>query len=173
MNWNDVGLFVLQVLALFTMVIGLLGLFLPGVPGLTIIWVAALVYALIDGLNWASGVLFGFITVLMIFGNLVDNLFMGAGARVTGTSWLAIGVAMVAGIVGTLVLPPIGGLIFALVGVFLVEVIRLREWRKAVESVKGMATGCGWSFVARFVIGMMMIAWWLLWVFLLPVLLPA
>jgi uncharacterized protein len=173
MNWNDVGLIVLQVIVLFTMVIGLLGLSLPGVPGLTIVWVAALVYGLIDGFNWASGILFAFITILMIFGNLVDNLFMGAGARVTGASWLAIGVAMVAGIAGTLLLPPIGGLIFALVGVFLVEIIRLKEWKKAIESVKGMALGCGWSFVARFVIGLMMIAWWLIWAFLLPVLLPS
>jgi uncharacterized protein len=173
MNWSDVGIIVLQVIVLFTMVIGVIGLALPGVPGLTIIWVAALVYGLIDGFNWASGVLMVFITVLMVFGNMVDNLLMGAGARVTGASWLAILVATVAGIAGTLLLPPVGGLLFALVGVFLVEIIRLRQWKKAVESVKGMAVGFGWSFAARFVIGLMMIGWWLLWAFLLPVFFPS
>ena len=104
----------------------------------------------------------------MIIGNLSDNLMMGAGARQKGASWLSIAVALVAAIAGTIVWPPFGGFLAALVGVFLVELIRLKELRKAWNSLRGMASGCGWSIVLRFLIGTIMIFWWILWAFFVP-----
>jgi uncharacterized protein YqgC (DUF456 family) len=165
---ENIGLVALQIITLAIMLVGLLSLFTLVVPGLVIIWVGALIYALILGLNWPSGILFGFITVLMLVGNLVDNLMMGAGARQKGASWLSIGVALIAAVVGTLAWPPFGGLLAALAGILIVELIRLKEMKKAWESLKGMASGCGWAFVIRFLIGVIMIFWWLVWAFLLP-----
>ena len=79
-----------------------------------LIWVAALVYGLVIGFDIWSGILFGIITLLMLFGNVVDNLFMGAGARKTGASWLSVGVALLGGIIGSLLMPPLGGLVLAM-----------------------------------------------------------
>lgn len=165
---ENIGLLALQILTLTIMLVGLFSLMTLVVPGLVIIWVGALIYALINGLTWASGIILGFITALMIIGNLVDNLMMGAGARIKGASWLAIGVALVAALAGTLLFPPFGGLIAALAGILIVEMIRLKEFKKAWESLKGMASGCGWAFIIRFIIGIIMILWWLVWAFLLP-----
>jgi hypothetical protein len=39
-------------------------------------------------------------TVLMIAGSLIDNVIMGTRARQQGASWVAIGVALVAGRAG-------------------------------------------------------------------------
>jgi uncharacterized protein len=172
MSTTEIGNLVLYILILVTMLVGLFGLLIPIIPGITIIWVAALAYGLIAGFNLAGGIVFGVITVLMIVGNFADNLLMGASARKTGASWISILVALVAGIVGTFVLPPVGGLLFALVGIFIVEYIRVRDWKKALESLRGMATGCGWSVAARFIIGLMMIAWWLIWAFVVPIYFP-
>jgi len=149
------------------MLVGLLGLVIPILPGLTIIWVAALAYGLVMGFNLTSGILFGVMTVLMLFGSVIDNIFMGASAKQTGASWLAIGVALAAGVIGSLILPPFGGLVLALIGLFVVEIIRLRDWRKAADSTKSMAMGCGWSVIVRFGIGVLMIGLWLVWAFLL------
>jgi len=162
----EFGLLLFQSLILTIMVIGLFGLLTTIIPGLTIIWLAALVYGIVTGFNWVGWVLFALITVLMLFGNLVDNLLMGASARQTGASWLAVVVALVAGVAGSLIWPPFGGLIAALVGLFAVEFIRVRNLRKALDSTRAMAAGCGYSVVARFAIGIFMIGWWLVWIFL-------
>jgi len=164
----EFGLVALQILTGSIMLVGLFSLLTALVPGLVIIWIGALIYGLITGFDWVSAVLFGFITVLMLIGNITDNLMMGAGARQKGASWLSIGIALIAAIVGTIVWPPFGGFLAALIGVFLFEFIRLKEMKKAWESLKGMAGGCGWAVVLRFVIGTIMIFWWLVWAFLIP-----
>ncbi|TLN16652.1 DUF456 domain-containing protein [bacterium] len=157
---------VLKVVVLIVMVFGMFSLVIPFMPGLTIVWVAALVYGLIDGFKLASGILFGVITALMLFGNIVDNLLMGVGAKQSGASWLAIAIALVAGVVGSFAFPPFGGLALTLVGLFVVEIIRLRDWRKATDSTKSMMLGWGKAVLARLGIAMVMIALWLVWAFL-------
>ncbi|NPV56519.1 MAG: DUF456 domain-containing protein [Anaerolineae bacterium] len=166
MDWSQIGHITLLVIVLATMLFGLASLVTVIVPGLTIIWVAALVYALVDGLNWTSGIIFALITLLMIGGNITDNVLMGANARQKGTSWLAIGIALLGGVVGSALYPPFGGIIAALVGVFLVELIRLRDLQQAWVSLRGMAAGLGWAVVARLGIGTVMILLFCIWAFL-------
>ncbi len=156
----------LQAVALAVMLFGLFGLVVPVLPGLVIIWVPTLVYGIITGFNWANGILFAIITGLMLFGSVVDNIIMGQRARQQGASWLAITVALVAGLLGSVLLPPFGGLVAALVGLFAVEFFRLRDWKQALVSTRSMAVGCGWAAVIRFGIGLVMIALWLAWIYL-------
>jgi uncharacterized protein YqgC (DUF456 family) len=161
----DAALIILQIAVAVTMLIGLVGLFFF-LPGLTIIWIAGLVYGLLTGFTWVSGIIFGVMTVIMLGGNIIDNVIMGASARISGTSWLAIGIALVGGVVGTILLPPVGGLLLALLGIFAVEWIRLRSWRKGLESVRSWAVGCGGAAILRFGLGIAMIGLWVLWVFM-------
>ena len=163
----DFGQFALNLVLLAVMLFGLFSLVMPIMPGLAIIWAAVLVYALVTGLTWVSGILFAVITILMLAGGVVDNLFMGAGARMSGASWLSIAVALVAGVVGSILWPPFGGILLALAGIFLVEIIRVRKLRLAWESTRNMAFGCGASVFVRFGIGVVMIGLWVLWVFLI------
>ncbi len=156
----------LQAIALAVMLFGLFGLVVPILPGLVIIWVPTLVYGIITGFNWANGILFAIITLLMLFGSVVDNIIMGQRARQQGASWVAITVATVAGLLGSVLLPPFGGLVAALIGLFAVEFIRLRSWNQALVSARSMAIGCGWAAVIRFGIGLVMIALWLVWIYL-------
>ncbi len=161
---DGAGLTTLRLVVLAVMLFGLLGLAIPVLPGLVIIWVPALVYGILTGFSWLSGGLFAGMTVLMIIGNLVDNVIMGARAREQGASWLAIAVALTAGIIGSIVFPPFGGLIAALIGLFLVEILRLKDLRRALESTRSMAVGCGWAAVVRFGIGLVMILLWGAWI---------
>jgi hypothetical protein len=55
------------------------------------------------------------------------------------------------------------GIAGALGALFLAEYIFSRDYRKALAVTKGMAIGWGWSFVARFGVGLMMIALWAIW----------
>jgi len=157
----------LQVGTLLVMLSGLFSLVLIVVPGLVIIWAAALLFGLAAGFHGAGWAIFGLITLLAIFGSLVDNLLMGAKARQSGAGWPSIAAALVAGLAGSLLLPPFGGILFALAAIFLIEYLRLNDWRAALSSTKGMALGCGWAFAARFAIGLAMIAAWAVWAFAL------
>jgi len=146
------------------MAIGLFSLFLYIIPGLTIIWIAILIFGIVKGFTTTTGILFGFITLLMIGGNIIDNIMMGAEARKTGASWISIAVALLAGIVGTILLPPFGGIIAAVVGILVVEWIRNKNFEAGVRSTGGILRGCGLAMIIRFFIGLIMIALWVLWV---------
>ncbi len=147
------------------LLLGQVGTIIPLLPGLWIQWAAALVYGLVSGFDLSGGILFGIITVLVIVGGIIDNVAMGASAKTTGASWLSIGAALIGGVVGSLIFPPLGGLLLAMGGIFLVEYLRIRDLRKAWDSTRGLAVGCGWGAVLRFGFGLMVIVVWLLWAF--------
>ncbi|MEN4011557.1 MAG: DUF456 domain-containing protein [Chloroflexota bacterium] len=142
---------------------GQLTLLTPILPGLWIQWAAALVYGLVGGFDLAGGILFGIITVLVIAGGFMDNIMMGASAKTSGASWHSIAAALVGGLIGSVILPPLGGLVLAMAGIFLVEYLRIRDPRKAWDSTRSLAIGCGWGVVLRFIFGLFVIGVWLLW----------
>lgn len=164
---NGISLQALQIITLVIMLVGLAGLAIPILPGLVIIWVAAFVYGLLTGLTWVNGGILAVMAVIMIVGSLIDNVIMGATARQKGASWLAIGVALVLALLGSLLLPPFGGIVLALIGLFAVEYYRLKDLDKAIDSTKSMAMGCGWAAVIRFLMGALMIGLWVIWILLI------
>jgi len=145
------------------MLVGLAGVVFPVLPGLVIIWAAALVFGLVQGFGGAGGWLFAGITLLMLIGSVIDNVIMGSSARRSGASWMAVGVALLGGLIGSLVWPPLGGLLLALLGIFVVEYLRLRDLRQAWDSTRGLAWGCGWAVVVRAGIALVMIGLWFVW----------
>jgi uncharacterized protein YqgC (DUF456 family) len=149
----------------FFMLVGLVSLLLP-IPGLLIMWLAALGYGLVHGFNLTGIVVFGIITLLMVIGSFADNLLMGAGAHRSGASCGTIALAMVAGVLGMLIFPPLGGFVAAPLAILLLEYYRLRDWQQARQAVLGFAKGWGLSFVARFLIGLTINGLWWLWVWL-------
>ncbi|MGA9397937.1 MAG: DUF456 domain-containing protein [Anaerolineaceae bacterium] len=154
----------LDTIVVIGLLIGILGNFIPFFPAVTITWLAILGYGLIHGFNWGSGVIFAVITILLVTGNLIDNVLMGAGARQRGTSWIAIAVSFVTMVIVSLFATPLIGLVAALVALFLVEVIRIRDLRKAFSSMGGMSFGCISAIVIRFFICLIMAWLWLIWV---------
>lgn len=146
------------------MLVGLAALLLPVLPGLALMWASALVYGLVTGFDTAAWVIFAIISVLAVTGGLVDNVFMAGSSRRSGASWLSIGVALAGALLGSLLLPPFGGLLFALAGIFLVEYLRLKDWQQALQSTRGLATGCGLAAVTRFIFGVLIMIAWLVWV---------
>jgi len=154
-----------RVVVLIIMLFGLFSLVTQVIPGLIIIWLSALVYGVVTGFTWVSILIFAVITALMIFGSIVDELLMGTRAHKSGASWLTIVLAIVAGVLGSIQFPPFGGLIAALLVLFALESMRLKDWRKAFSTTREMAIGCGYAFFARFGIGILMILLWGLWIY--------
>jgi uncharacterized protein len=150
-------------ITLLVMLAGLFGLIVPIFPGILVIWLAALGFGIVVGFNTLGIWMFAIITLLAIVGSIVDNVFMAAGARKEGAAWTTLILGIVAGVVGTILFPPIGGLILAPLVIFLIEWRKRKDWRLALQSLRGMAVGWGFSFVFRFGIGILMIICWIIW----------
>lgn len=160
-TWAETTVFVLT---LVVMLVGLFGLIVPILPGAVIMWLAALGYGLLNGWSGTGIAIFIVISLLALFATFADNLFMGAGARQGGASWTSIVLAILAGVAGTLLLPPIGGLIAAPLVILLLEYRRLGDWDMALKSLRGLATGFGISYVVRLGVGVVILILWGLWV---------
>ncbi len=148
------------------MLIGLAGTVLPALPGLTLMWIGALGYGLFVGFETWGIVIFAVMTVLTIIGEASGYFFAQAGAAQTGASGWAIAASVVLGIVGLFVIPVVGGLIGAVLGVFLVEYYRRRNIKEAWKATTGTLWGMGLSFGLQVAIGVMLLALWGAWVFL-------
>jgi uncharacterized protein YqgC (DUF456 family) len=160
----------IETLTLFVLLAGLAGLLVPVFPGLTVMWLATLVYALVQAsggkMTWVDWLLFSIITLLMIGGNIVDNIIIAKHVREKNVPWSSIIWAFGAGIVASLFLTPIAGIIASPVGLFLAEWYRLKERPTAFANTKAWMTGWGWSIAARMGIGVVMILFWGLWAWL-------
>jgi len=158
----------LQGMMLISMLVALFGLIIPIFPGIMVIWLLTLIYAVVAALAGKMDIwdwlLFGVITVLMVIGNLIDNVIMASKLRETGTPWSSIAVGFVAGIVSSLFLTPFAALLTTPLALFLAEYYRLRDAREALASTRGWVIGFSWTLAALFAIGLVMIALWMLWV---------
>ena len=167
-NWSFVGEFVLEWITLTFMLVGLFGMIIPIFPGILVIWLAALFYAIPEALAGKMDIwgwlLFALITVLMVVGNFIDNIIMARKLRETGTPWSSIAIGFLAGVISSLFLTPFAALLITPLALYLAEFRRLRNGREAIRSAKGWLIGFSWSLLAMFMIGVVMIGLWLVWI---------
>jgi len=170
--WAEIPLLFVVILGIL---IGFFGLFLVFFPGLTVIWISIFLWGISTSFNYNVGpwtftltiATFAVITMLMLLGNVLDNIFMAGGAREKGASWWSIVLSWLAMIIGGIFLTPIGGLGLALLALFLGELVRIKDYRAAFASTSSMALGCGWAVASRLLIALIMIVLFGVWYFLL------
>ncbi|GAB1469768.1 hypothetical protein MASR2M66_06450 [Chloroflexota bacterium] len=170
MDWDALELF-LQVffdgITLAVLIFGLLGLLIPIFPGLVVMWLAILVYAIVQtglgNMTWVSWLLFVLITLLMIGGNISDNIIIAKHVRDKNVPWSSILWSFAAGIGVSIFFTPILGMLASPAALFLAEWRRLQNRDSAMANTKAWMTGWGWSVAARMGVGAVMIAFWGLW----------
>ena len=149
--------FLIQWLTLIFMLIGLVGLVVPIFPGLVVMWLAALVYTIIEYLagrmDWIGWIAFALITLLMLAGGVIDNIIITQRMRGHAIPWMLIGISYLAGIVASLFLTPLAGLVASPLGLFIAEWLRLRNAKEASDGAKTYMMAWGWSIAARSGIG--------------------
>jgi uncharacterized protein YqgC (DUF456 family) len=164
--WSEV---VLQTLTLFVLLVGLAGLVIPVFPGLAIMWIATLLYALLENavgrMTWIGWVFFALITLLMLFGSVIDNIIIARKMRGRSVPWSSIAVAYAAGLVASLFFTPLVGLVASPLALFATESRRLRDRRLGFASARAYMIAWGWSFAAVFAVGLLILFLWLLWAF--------
>jgi uncharacterized protein YqgC (DUF456 family) len=147
------------------MLIGLAGAIIPVLPDLWLIWVAALGYGVLIGWGARGVWLFAAVTLLGGIGILSEVVVGGAGARRAGSSFWGILAGFGLGVVGLIAAGPLGGLLGLLVGIFTVEYMRVKDADRAARAMLGMGLGLGASLIVKLILGVLMIATWLVWVF--------
>ena len=161
---------VVETFTLFILLTGLAGLLIPVFPGLTVMWLGTLFYAIVQAVNrnmtWVDWVLFALITLLMIGGNTSDNIIIAKHVREKNVPWSSIIWAFAAGIIVSLIFTPLVGIVAAPTGLFLAEWQRIKDKKTAFDNTKAWLTGWGWSFAARFGIGVFIVILWALWAWL-------
>jgi len=165
--WLEFAQATLDALTLFVLLVGLVGLIIPVFPGLVIMWLATAVYAVVQssadlmtGWDWVA---FGLITLLMLVGNVVDNIIIARHMRERAIPWKSIILGYFAGLVGSIFFTPVIGLVAAPAGLYAAEYLRLRKSKDALASTRAYLIGWGWSFAARFSIGVSITGLWMLW----------
>ena len=146
------------VFTLLAMLVGLIGIVLPVIPGTIVILVAAVIYALIDGfqaVGWPTLVVLGLLTVVAVTADLWAT---SVGAKVGGASIWSILAGLVGGLVGFLVLNLLGAILGAVLGVLLTEAIRVGDLGKAFKAGGGWALGWVLATVVQLAIGLVMVA---------------
>jgi len=157
----------LDTFTLFVLLVGLFGLIMPVFPGLVIMWLGTLVYAIIqsaaDKMTSWDWVAFALITVFMIVGSIADNIIIARKMRDHFIPWSSILFAFAAGIIASIFFTPIIGLVAAPLGLLLAEFRRLKNRDEALKSTRAYMIGWGWAFGVRFIIGVAITGLWMLW----------
>lgn len=146
-----------------TLVVGLCGVVFPVLPGLLLMWAAALVYGFAVG--WSSlgiGVMV-VLTILTAAGFVTGILVPKKAAAESGASGMAQVGGLVGAIIGFFVIPVVGVIVGALVGLLVVEYLRNDDWALAWTATKGTARGFGLSILIDLALGMTMLVLWAIW----------
>src|ERR671921_33843 len=150
----------LLALTLVLMFVGLIGSVLPGLPGVTLIFLSALVYAIITDFRSVGAAILVVLFIFAAIAFVADFVATSYGARRFGASnWGTVGGA-VGGIAGALIgllflgIGPLFGLILGTIaGVFLGEYLKRTrqgrhepgsagsDWRRASHAAGGVLVG--------------------------------
>ena len=145
------------------MAIGLIGTVIPFVPGLPLIWIAALVYGLVEEFDGPGITAMVLISGLMVAGIGAKYALAGRSARRSGAPTSTIVFAGVLAFIGFFVIPVIGAVIGGILGILLAERLRLGDWGAAFSSTKAVTISLGVGVMLEIVAGLLMILCWVAW----------
>jgi uncharacterized protein YqgC (DUF456 family) len=141
------------------MVVGVAGTVVPGLPGLPVIWVAGLVWALNSG-GTARWVVLAVLTALLAAGTAAQYVLPARrlGGRVPRSTML-LGAA--GAVVGFFVIPLVGLVVGGVAGVYAAEAARTRDHAAAWDATKRVLAGFGLAMAVEVGAGLAMVATWL------------
>ena len=136
-------------------VVGLLGIVVPVLPGLLMVLGGVLLWAALTGtpLAWA---IFVAALVVAVAGYALQYLLPGRRMKERGVGSSTLLLAVLAGIVGFFVVPVVGAFLFFVAAIFLVESRRSRDravaWTRTKHAMLAVAQSVGIELVAGLLI---------------------
>jgi uncharacterized protein YqgC (DUF456 family) len=137
---------------------------LPLIPGLPIVWGAALVYGLGAGFDGVGTIAFIVISVLAVLGIVGGMVLPHRRMAAGGASRLTVWAGVAGGIVGFFVIPVVGLPVGAALAVYLVERARTSDASIAWQRTKSLIIGFGLGALLELAAGISMVGVWVAWV---------
>lgn len=124
--------------------VGLTGIIVPVLPGTITLVLATLIWAIVVG-GWPAWVAFGIVLVLGAIGMGTSYVLTGRRLHAAEVPMWPVYVGIASGIVGIFVIPLLGLPIGFLIGLYVSEALRQKDWRKGLTSawvaIKALGTG--------------------------------
>lgn len=126
--------------AVLLMIPGIIGLFIPVLPGIPFMLLVALTFGGVTTFSELTGNEIGILAIIAVASIAIDYLAGVLGAKYSGASARALGAGFLGMLIGLILLPPFGGLIGLFCGVLLVE-LRDRTRHEALRAATGSLLG--------------------------------
>jgi uncharacterized protein YqgC (DUF456 family) len=155
-----VDMTVINLLVGLAILVGLVGIVVPVLPGVLLVWAAVLVWALLaDGT--ARWLVLAVVTVLIAVSQVVKYLVPHRRMRRAGvpTRTLVSGVAFA--VVGFFVIPVVGAIVGFVLGVYLAERLRLDTHAAAWPSAKHAIKAVGLAILIELAAGLLAAGTWI------------
>lgn len=147
-----------ELLVGLAILVGLIGILVPILPGSVLILGAVLVWATLDGSGTAWTV-FAVATAMLVIGAVVKYAIPHRGLRTNGVPTRSILLGGLLGIVGFFVVPVVGLVLGFVLGVYLAEHARVGR-DQAWPSTKAAVRAVGLSILVELVAGLSAAATW-------------
>lgn len=151
---------VIAVPALLVMLIGLAGVAVPVLPGLSLVWLAAVGSMVLAGWSGGAWVVAAVVTTIFAGAQIAEYALPARAGRAAGAprSSLLTGAAL--GVVGFFLIPVIGFVIGGVAGVYLAERSRLGEHDAAWRTTWSVLRSVGIAALLQLLAGILIIAVW-------------
>ncbi|WP_067702328.1 DUF456 domain-containing protein [Nocardia jejuensis] len=130
-----------EVLVGLAILIGLLGIIVPILPGVILILAAILVWAIMTG-GTSAWIVFAICTTLLVISGVIKYTWPGRRLKEAGVPNRTLLLGAVFGIVGFFVVPVVGLILGFVLGVYLSEYQRIKEhqaaWQSTIHALKGV-----------------------------------
>jgi uncharacterized protein len=151
-----------ELLVGLAMLLGVVGVVVPVLPGLLLVWAAGIVWAWLDGGGAARWTVAAVLTVLLIAGTAMKYVLPARSASGAGAPRSTLLLGAVGAIVGFFVLPFLGLVIGGVGVVFLAELRRLGTSAAAWRSTRAVLIAVGIGMLVEFAAALLMIGVWLI-----------
>ncbi|HEX8863977.1 MAG TPA: DUF456 domain-containing protein [Actinomycetes bacterium] len=148
------------VLVGIAILVGLVGVVVPALPGLLLVWGAVLVWALVEG-TVAAWVLLAAATLLVSVSQVVKYLVPSRRMRAAGVPTVSLAAGGLVGVVGFFVIPVVGAFLGFVLGIYLAERLRLGNHALAWSSTRHALKATGLSILIELAAGLLVASGWL------------
>lgn len=142
------------------MAVGLVGTIVPVVPGLVLIWAAALGYGISEGFDGPGALVFGSITVIGLVGEVAGVVLPRRAAGSAGAGRWSLWLGAAAALAGFFIVPVVGLPIGGALGIYVGEHLRTKDPRTAWRATAATLKGFGLAALAQFGAGVFMVVLW-------------
>lgn len=143
------------------MLVGLIGIAVPVLPGLLVVWAAVLVWAS-ETQTTAGWVVLAIATALALSGFLLQYLLPGQRLRKAGVTTSTTVAGATLAVVGFFVIPIVGGFLGFALGIYLAERIKLGTHAAAWPSTKHALKAIGLSVGIELLTGLAIATTWVI-----------